>query len=46
MNGGMNAATKTSFARVINGIDPKNKDDRIKAALTLTMAAPEFVIQK
>lgn len=46
MNGGMSVATKTSFARVINGIDPKDKDERVKAALTLTMAAPEFVIQK
>jgi uncharacterized protein (DUF1800 family) len=46
MNGSMSPATKISFARVINGIDPKNKDDRVKAALTLAMAAPEFAIQK
>jgi uncharacterized protein (DUF1800 family) len=46
MNGSMTAATKVSYARVINGIDAKNKDDRVKAALVLTMASPEFAIQK
>ncbi len=46
MNGTMSLATKTSFARVINGIDAKNKDDRVKAALVLAIAAPEFAIQK
>jgi uncharacterized protein (DUF1800 family) len=46
MNGTMTPQTRTSFMRVINGIDPANRDDRIKAALVLTMATPEFTIQK
>jgi uncharacterized protein (DUF1800 family) len=44
--GAMSNATKTSFLRVINGIDPKNLGERVKAALTLSMIAPEYVIQK
>jgi uncharacterized protein (DUF1800 family) len=46
MNSSMSPNTRTSFLRVINGIDPKNKEERVKAALVLTMASPEFVIQK
>jgi uncharacterized protein (DUF1800 family) len=44
--GAMTPATRTSFLRVINGIDPKNIDDRVKAALLLTMISPEYTIQK
>ncbi len=44
--GGMSQATKTSYLRVINGIDPKNLEERVKAALALSMIAPEYAVQK
>jgi hypothetical protein len=39
-------ATRTSFLRAINSIDPKNRKDRIKIALALVVISPEFVIQR
>lgn len=46
MNGTMTPATRTSFLRAINAIDPKSTTERIQAALVLTAIAPEFVIQR
>ena len=46
MNYSMRAETRTSLMRVINGIDPKNKIERTKAALTIALVAPEFAIQR
>ncbi len=46
MNGSMLPATRTSFLRAINSIDPKNRKDRIKIALALVVISPEFVIQR
>ncbi|MGE0311980.1 MAG: DUF1800 family protein [Lautropia sp.] len=46
MAGRMTPATRTSFARAINSIDPKNRVERIQSALVLTAIAPEFVIQR
>ena len=46
MNYSMRAETRTSLMRVINGIDPKNKVERTKAALTIALVAPEFAIQR
>lgn len=46
MNGGMTPSTRTAFMRAINSIDPKNRKERIQAALTLVAVSPEFVIQR
>lgn len=46
MNATMTPATRTSFMRAINSIDPKLRKERIKIALTLVSMTPEFVIQR
>jgi uncharacterized protein (DUF1800 family) len=46
MNQSISPATRTSMMRAINSIDVKSKTERIRAALILTVVAPEFVIQK
>lgn len=46
MNSAMTPATRTSFLRALNAIDPKNRKERIQVALTLLNVVPEFVIQK
>jgi hypothetical protein len=46
MNGTMTPATRTSFLRALNSIDPQSTAERIQSALVLTVIAPEFVIQR